>query len=100
MTAPLWSMAVFAFGVVTFLAGAFTTYFGKGRSRGIGVGLVVVGVVVVALFAWFANLVALGPVPPVVWSSTMAVDAILAVVGALIGGAVAVGLFLASIMNA
>lgn len=100
MTAPLWSMAVLAFGVTTFLSGAFTTYFGKGRSRGIGVGLVVVGVVVVALFAWFANLVPVTAVPPVVWSSTMAADAILAVVGALIGGAIAVVLFLASIMNA
>lgn len=100
MTAPLWSMAVLAFGVTTFLAGAFTTYFGKGRSRGIGVGLVVVGLVVAALFAWFANLLPITAVPPVAWSSTMAVDAILAVIGALIGGAVAVGVFLASIMNA
>lgn len=94
------SMATFMFAVVTLLSGIFTAYFGQGRSRGIGAALIVVGLLVGAVFAWFANLVPVNAVPPVTWSSTATVDGIVAVIGAVAGGVVGVGVFLASIMNA
>lgn len=94
------SMSLFAFGLFTLLAGVFTAYFGAGQSRGIGAVLLLVGVVAVGLFGWFTSLVPLGAVPPVAWSSTMAVDGIVSLVGAAVGAGVAVLLFLGAIMKA
>lgn len=94
------SMALFAFGLGTLLAGAFTAYFGAGSSRGIGAGLIVLGLVGLGLFGWFTALIPINAVPPVAWSSTMAVDGVFALIGAVVGGVVALGVFLVSIMRA
>lgn len=94
------SMALFSFAVLTLASGLFTAYFGAGASRRIGTALVVVGLVGLFLFVWFTGLFALDVEAPVRWSSTAAVDGILGLVGAIVGGALAVVLFLASIMKA
>lgn len=95
----LGSMALFSFAFVTLLAGAFTTYFGQGRSRSAGVALLIVGLLAGLTFAWFSALVPLGMQAPLRWSAATAVNGILGLVGAAVGALVAVGLFLAAIMR-
>src|SRR5437016_14498398 len=43
------------FSLFLVITGAFTAYFGSGKSRKIGVGLLVVGVIVGTLWAWYAG---------------------------------------------
>jgi hypothetical protein len=95
------TVLLLTFGLFMVLAGAFTAYFGSGKSRIIGVVLLVVGLVV-AIFWIYATmygggkLVDLGAgihLSDVIW--TAFVNIIAAVIGALI----AVGVFLLAIMK-
>lgn len=95
------SIAIFSFGLLTLLAGMFTAYFGAGRSRKIGMGLTIFGLL--ALFLWFG--LAFLSIPAVKslapnWDSLGVLRALVAVVGSVVGGAIALGLFLVSIMKA
>lgn len=90
-------MLVFAIGAI--IAGLFTAYFGSGKSRAIGGILLLIGLIVAVVFYNFAT----GDI----WGSVMfegkwdlVVDGIVAVVGAIIGALVALGVFLAGIMKA
>ncbi len=80
------------FGLFMILAGAFTSYFGSGRSRMIGVGLVVTGLVVAILTGFFysAGTHQLGLL---VWQS------FLVIIAAIIGALLAIGIFLVAIMK-
>jgi len=80
------------FGLFMILAGAFTSYFGSGRSRMIGVGLVVIGLAVGILAAYFysAGTHQLGGL---IWES------FLVIIAAIIGALVAIGIFLVAIMK-
>lgn len=80
------------FGLFLILAGAFTAYFGSGKSRSIGVGLLVGGLVVgIGIAYWYHvyehNLSAL------LWES------FLVIVAAVIGALAAVAIFLVAIMK-
>jgi hypothetical protein len=95
------TVLLLTFGLFMVLAGAFTAYFGSGKSRIIGVVLLVVGLVV-GIFWIYATmygggkLVDLGTgihLSDVIW--TAFVNIIAAVIGALI----AVGVFLLAIMK-
>jgi hypothetical protein len=86
------------FSLFMILAGVFTAYFGSGKSRTVGIGLLAAGVVVGLLSGyayhagWFGggNKGALGAL---VW------EAFLVIVAAVIGALVAVGIFLVAIMK-
>ncbi len=85
------------FALFMILAGIFTAYFGSGKSRTVGVGLLAAGIVVGLLSGyayhagWFGgHKDALGAL---VWES------FLVIVAALIGALVAVGIFLVAIMK-
>jgi len=95
------SIAIFSFGLLTFLSGLFTAYFGAGRSRKIGMGLTVFGIL--ALVIWlglaFLDVSALRALAPN-WDYVGVVKALVAVVGGIVGAIVALGLFLVSIMKA
>ncbi|MDI6855833.1 MAG: hypothetical protein QMD21_03490 [Candidatus Thermoplasmatota archaeon] len=95
--AILGSVFFLALGICAIVAGCFATYFGSGKSRGIGAGLIVLGVVFLLLLWYF--MVYFGPTKDS-WNLFILYDAIIAIVGALIGGAVAVGVFLLAIMKA
>ncbi len=79
-------------GLVLILAGAFTSYFGSGKSRAIGVALLVVGVVVGLLsgYYYYSQIHGLGGL---LW------EAFLVLVAAIIGGLIATGIFLLAIMK-
>jgi uncharacterized membrane-anchored protein len=85
------------FALFLILAGIFTAYFGSGKSRTIGVALLVVGLVVGVLVAYVyhagdfgSNQGGLGP---------LIEQALLVIVAAVIGALVAIGIFLVAIMK-
>ena len=92
------TILVFVFAFVILLAGAFTAYFGSGKSRKIGLALLAVGLAVGLLWAYLVG-----------WSGIeifdklsawdVMVSAILNLVAAAIGAAVAVGVFLVAVMK-
>ena len=93
------TILLLVFGLFLILAGIFTAYFGSGKSRMIGVALLVVGVVAgigTALLYHYS----LGPgigsdasIFQLLWES------FLVVLAAVIGALVAVGIFLVAIMK-
>jgi hypothetical protein len=96
------TILLLTFGLFMVLAGAFTAYFGSGKSRSIGVVLLVVGLVV-AIFWIYATMYG-GPnmfnldllkfrLSDVVWA------AFLNIIAAVIGALIAVGVFLLAIMK-
>jgi hypothetical protein len=81
------------FALFMILAGLFTSYFGSGKSRTIGIVLLVVGLLV-GLFAGYEyHLRSDGHL------LAMVEEAALILIAALIGALVAVGLFLVAIMK-
>ncbi len=90
------TVLLMVFALVMVLAGIFTAYFGSGKSRTIGVVLLVIGIVVGILWTYLAGMtstinIQLGTV---IW------NAFLYIVAALIGILAAVGIFLLAIMKA
>ncbi|MEM4262946.1 MAG: hypothetical protein QW505_01655 [Thermoplasmata archaeon] len=78
------------------LAGIFTAYFGSGKSRLIGIILLVVGLVIGIVWAALAGMTDMIDVQlgSVIW------DAFLNILAGLIGVLAAVGVFLLAIMKA
>jgi hypothetical protein len=93
------SILVLAFGVFSIIAGAFTAYFGTGRSRSIGGALIILGVIGFIILFWFMGLFGSSISRPVVWDTAMVVDGFVAVIGAIVGALVALGIFLVAIMK-
>ncbi len=96
------TVLLLTFGLFMVLAGAFTAYFGSGKSRIIGVVLLVVGLVV-GIFWIYATMYG-GPnlfnldlkvfhLSDVVWT------AFINIIAAVIGALIAVGVFLLAIMK-
>jgi hypothetical protein len=89
------TVLLLTFGLFMLLAGAFTAYFGSGKSRMIGVVLLVVGLVVAVLWIYisgFSDII-------VVNLSTVVWDAFLNIIAAVIGALIAIGVFLLAIMK-
>jgi hypothetical protein len=89
------TVLLLTFGLFMLLAGAFTAYFGSGKSRMIGVVLLVVGLVVAVLWIYLGG-----------FSDTINVDlsgviwtAFLNIIAAVIGALIAIGVFLLAIMK-
>lgn len=80
------------FGLFLILAGAFTAYFGSGKSRSIGVGLLVGGLVVGIGSAYWYHAASLD-LSALLWES------FLVIVAAVIGALAAVAIFLVAIMK-
>jgi hypothetical protein len=97
---PWQFLAIFllVFALFMILAGIFTAYFGSGKSRTVGVGLLAAGVVVGLLAgygyhaAWISG-GGKGQLGALIW------EAFLVIVAAVIGALVAVGIFLVAIMK-
>jgi len=90
------TILLLTFSVFLVITGAFTAYFGSGKSRKIGGGLLAGGLVVGILW-----IVATGPLN-VLGSfelATVVIQTILVLIGAIIGAAAAIGLFLLAIMK-
>jgi len=91
------TILLLTFGLFLLITGAFTAYFGSGKSRKIGAGLLVGGLVVgiiwalgVGPYTYISNDVELG---------TIILQSIGVILAAIIGAAAAIGLFLLAIMK-
>ena len=90
------TVLILVFALFMLLAGIFTAYFGSGKSRMIGVALLVIGLVVGILWVVMAlDSVAVIDVDlsGVVW------DAFLYILSGLLGALAAIGVFLVAIMK-
>ena len=91
------AVLLLVFSLFLILAGIFTAYFGSGKSRTIGVVLLVVGLVVGILIALLYHMGDFGngssELGGLIWQS------FLVIVAAVIGALVAVGIFLVAIMK-
>ena len=92
------TILLLVFGLFLILAGIFTAYFGSGKSRTVGVGLLAAGVVVglLSAFAYHAGWFGAGQkghLGALIWES------FLVIVAAVIGALVAIGIFLVAIMK-
>lgn len=88
------TILLMTFALFLVITGAFTAYFGSGKSRKIGVGLLVGGLIVGLLWGWYS-----GPVTPNVDLLTVIAQSIGVILAAIIGAAAAIGLFLLAIMK-
>lgn len=77
------------------LAGAFTAYFGSGKSRAIGVALLIIGLVVGIVWVYLAGFTDLVNV----WVADVVWEAFVNILAAVIGALIAVGIFLLAIMK-
>jgi len=92
------TILLLVFALFLILAGIFTAYFGSGKSRTVGVGLLVAGLVVGLLTGYFYHTGTLnGSHAGHLW--TLITEALLVIVAAVIGALVAVGIFLVAIMK-
>jgi len=90
---------VLSFGLTTLFAGIFTSYFGAGKSRKVGVGLVLVGLLV--LFAWTTITFGVRVFTSVdAWNAQQMAQGVAALVAGALGTLVALALFLVAIMRA
>jgi hypothetical protein len=91
------TILLLVFGLFLILAGIFTAYFGSGKSRTIGVALLVVGLVVGVLTGFLYHngtfTGSSGQLGALLWES------FLIIVAAVIGALVAIGIFLVAIMK-
>jgi len=89
------TVMLLTFALFMLLAGAFTAYFGSGKSRTIGIVLLVVGLIVGVLWVYLAGFTDIVDVElgDVVW------NAFLYIISALIGALIAIGVFLLAIMK-
>jgi hypothetical protein len=95
------SMMTLVFAIASIIAGIFTAYFGSGKSRAVGAILIIIGLFVGVIFLWGANLLSFmgAPVELLNFSGTI-VNGIIAVIGAVVGALIALGIFLLAIMKA
>jgi len=95
------SMMTLVFAIASIIAGIFTAYFGSGKSRAVGAILIIIGLFVGVIFLWGANLLSFmgAPVELLNFSGTI-VNGIIAVIGAVVGALIAIGIFLLAIMKA
>ena len=90
---------VLAFGLTILFAGFFTSYFGAGKSRKIGLGLVLVGLL--TIFAWTTvtfdvNIFGQSQA----WTADQMLSGVAALVAGGLGTIVGLALFLIAIMRA
>jgi hypothetical protein len=92
-------MLMLVFSLASIIAGIFTAYFGSGKSRAVGGILIIIGLIVGFIFLWGTGLFFGNPSGILDISGTV-LNGILAVLGAIIGALIALGIFLLAIMKA
>ncbi len=94
----LLTLVVFSFALVMLIAGAFSAYFGSGKSRGAGISMAVVGLVLGVVWAYlvgFSDIAVFADVAA--WD--VIYDAIFSLIGIAVGALVAVGIFLVVVLK-
>ena len=91
------STLLLGFGFTLFVAGLFGSYFGEGRSRGVGFLLSLVAILILGLFAALTWPLVPGVDPR--FDAQIIASSIVAVLAATLGSLFAVGTFVASVMR-
>jgi len=86
------------FGLGLLIAGIFTVYFGSGKSRGIGAGLLVGGIVIALLVFFMAYKDLIYPVDIDLWEDIV-FPGLVFLSAAIVGLLAAIGMFLLAIMK-
>lgn len=89
-----------SFGLMILFTGTFTAYFGAGKSRKIGLGLMLFGLLSLVIFAGFVWNLAPALSDIASWNPEIVAQGVVAVVAASVGTFVALAIFLVSIMKA
>lgn len=92
------TIAIFAFALIMLLAGIFTAYFGTGKSRKMGIVLLLVGLIVGGVWAYLVGFSGIEP-----FMNTAALDLVINslvnLVAIIVGAIVAVAIFLVAVMK-
>ncbi len=92
------TIIILAFAIVMVLAGIFTAYFGSGKSRSVGVVLFLVGLVVGIVWAYLTGWSTVEPFCDVaLWD--VFYNALINLIGVLVGALIAVAIFLVAVMK-
>ena len=96
------SMLTLVFAIASIIAGIFTAYFGSGKSRAVGGVLIIIGLLVFIIFLYGAGLLdsIMGIPSGILNFQGTIVQGIIAILGAIVGAAIALGIFLLAIMKA
>lgn len=103
MELDLWNfltIVLMVFALSTLIAGLFTAYFGAGKSRKIGAGLIVLGLVIGILWIYLAGMNNTIPGGDAnIRVKDVIIESIYVIVATLIGAVIALLLFLGAIMK-
>jgi hypothetical protein len=96
------SKMTLVFAIASVIAGIFTAYFGSGKSRAVGAILIIIGLLVGVIFIWGTNQFSFmgTPISTYLNFEGTIVNGIIAVIGAVVGALIALGIFLLAIMKA
>jgi len=96
------SMLTLVFAIASIIAGLFTAYFGSGKSRAVGGILIIIGLLVFIIFLYGAGFLEsfMGTPEGILNFKNTIVQGIIAIIGAIVGAAIALGIFLLAIMKA
>ncbi len=103
MDLDIWNfltILLLVFALCTLIAGIFTAYFGAGKSRKIGAGLIVLGLIIGILWVYLAgmsNMIPGGDANILV--ADVVIEAVYVILAAIIGAVIALLLFLLAIMK-
>lgn len=92
------TLVVFAFALVMLVAGIFSAYFGSGKSKAAGGVMAIIGLIVGIVWAYlvgFSDIAIFADVDT--WDTVY--NAIISLIGILIGALVAVGIFLVVVLK-
>lgn len=92
------TIAVFAFAFIMLLAGLFTAYFGTGKSRKMGIVLLLVGLIVGGVWAYLVGFSDI-EVFKDIYALDLVIDSLVNLVAIIVGAIVAVGIFLVAVMK-
>ncbi|MBN2603808.1 MAG: hypothetical protein JXA91_06740 [Candidatus Thermoplasmatota archaeon] len=95
-------MLMLVFALASIVAGIFTAYFGSGKSRAVGAILIIIGLIVFVIFLYGAGILSsfMGEPTGLLNLKGSIVNGVVAVVGAVVGALIALGIFLMAIMKA
>ncbi|MBE6525312.1 MAG: hypothetical protein E7Z66_01890 [Thermoplasmata archaeon] len=92
------TIAVFAFAFIMLLAGLFTAYFGTGKSRKMGIVLLLVGLIVGGVWAYLVGFSDIEMFKDI-YALDLVIDSLINLVAIIVGAIVAVGIFLVAVMK-
>ena len=93
------TVAILAFAIMMVLAGLFTAYFGSGKSRSAGFVMLVVGIAVGILWVFLCHGFGSDPIIEGVDVWNVFFNALIDLIGVLIGTIAAVAIFLVAVLK-